>query len=209
MNNSSDLRTQAGTNLERKKTWVGLAHDVSTLMYCMVFIPMCCIAITNNTNPFGPILDALSYIYFITTGIINMYHHEYAFVFHHIACISMVWANNYNDNNYSLWLATCYFAEVSNIFLSMKNVLKHIKKYIKINPLIEQINNVMFILAYFAIRIFYLIPLTTKFMFEHISDLNYKYLIAINVFIMCALNLYWGYLILLKVIKIWNVKKSD
>lgn len=202
MNLGSNQNLHMNSVLERKQTTFGLIHDIYTLAYCLVFIPLCLFGIISNSNPFGQFANILSWIYFISTGLINVYHREYNFVLHHIVCIGLIYTNTFNNLEYSLWLSKCYLAEVSNIFLSMKNILKHIKKNNLTNidlVMIEKINNVLFVLAYFGIRICYLIPMTLFYMRYNYLKLNWNNFILVNVFAMCILNLYWGILIVKKV----------
>lgn len=197
-------------NLEKKQTNYGLIQDFMTLGYCLVMIPLSVSNIISNINNFTWHINVFSYLYFIITGLINVYYREYNFVIHHIICLDLIFMSHSNINQkYITWLSYCFMAEVSNIFLSGKNILKHFEKKfsLQIKKNIYTLNDLMFFTSYFGIRIFFLIPLTCKFMLENYFDLEYSNFIIVNVTVMCLLNLYWGYFIIKKAQKIINKSK--
>jgi len=104
---------------------------------------------------------------------------------------------NYNDNlEYYLWLSNCYLAEISNIFLSGKTILKYIgKKYSFNTKKINLINNLLFASSYFIVRIFYIIPVTINYFIKYHAHYRFFNFIFANMITMIVLNLYWGYLI--------------
>lgn len=194
-------------NIDKKNSYIGIFQDIYTLIYCIIIIPISFYNLYLNTNVINWQIDLFSYIYFILTGLINLYYLEYNFLLHHIVCIGLISIGNYNNNlAYYQWLSKCYLAEISNIFLSGKNILKKLR----INGLIktklyENINDILFVLGYFLIRIFWLIPNSLIYLYSNFiseSKLNYFEFILINVLLMIFLNLYWSYLIIIKIIKI-------
>jgi len=198
-------------NIQKNNHFFGLFQDIYTLVYCLSIIPIVLYNLYFQTNIINWKIDLFSYIYFIITGIIKLYYLEYNFLLHHIICIGLIWIGNYNYNiNYYLWLSKCYLAEISNIFLSGKNILRtlRIKGIIKTKSY-ENINDILFILTYFVIRIFYLLPNTLVYLYLNSkSEIKFNYLefITINVLLMGGLNLYWSYLIIVKIIKTYNKK---
>ena len=156
---------------------------------------------TNNHN-------LISYIYFILTGIINLYFAEYNFVLHHLICINIIFISNYNtDLDFGIWISKCYLAEIYNIFLSMKNILIHIEKrnLITNTMLIKKLknaNNILFVLTYFVFRMIYILPQTFAYMYANYFSIQrtaYFEFALLNILLMSILNIYWSYLIFKKV----------
>lgn len=198
-------------NLDKKKSIYGLVQDAYTLLYCLILIPTSIYNLVYQTNIITWKLDLFSYIYFLITGIINLYYREYVFVLHHIICLNLIFIGNYNNNlNYYLWLSNCYLAEVSNIFLSMKNVLKHLET-LNISGIkkFKMLNDFAFVIGFFGVRICYIIPITINYFINHSKTINYFNFIVINTFLMIVLNLHWGYLIIEKVRKMITNNKRD
>lgn len=195
-------------NSEKKLSVYGLFQDIYTLGYCIIIIPICIYNIFYQTNMINWKLDLFSYIYFTITGIINLYFLEYDFIIHHIICLSLIYIGNHNNNlNYYLWLSKCYLAEVSNIFLSTRNVLRYMEKNkIIINKNFKNLSDILFLLCYFGIRIFYLIPITINYLINNYKSIKYFNFIFVNIFIMILLNLYWSCLIIKKASKSFEKK---
>ena len=204
----------SGINIKKKQSWIGLFQDIYTLVYCMIIIPLSMYNLIYNTNIIDWKINLFSYVYFIITGLINLYYWELNFVLHHIICIGLIWTGNNNSNiEYHLWISKCYLAEISNIFLSGKNILGYfrIKGYIQ-NKIYENVNDALFVLSYFIVRIFLLIPYSfVHLYFNYCNGLIYEYFnfIFINVFMMTLLNIYWCWLIIKKIIKLLNKKKDE
>jgi hypothetical protein len=176
----------SGINIEKKQSWLGLFQDTYTLIYCMIIIPLSMYNVIYDTNIIDWKIDLFSYVYFIITVTINLYYWEFNFVLHHIICIGIIWTGNNNtDIDYHLWISKCYLAEISNIFLSSKNILRYfrIKGCIQ-NKIYENINDVLFVLTYFMVNLYS----------NYCNEKTYKYFkfIFINVFIMSLLNIYWS-----------------
>lgn len=211
----ANSETSTGLNIEKKQSVLGIFQDVYTLIYCALIIPISIYNIFNQTNIIDWKIDLFSYIYFAITGIINIYYRETSFIIHHIVCIGLIFVGNYNQNlNYYLWLSNCYLAEISNIFLSGKNILRvlRINKFIENTKSYENLNDILFVILYFTIRMFYLIPYSLRFLYLNLnsnSNINYYYFICANVFTMCVLNLYWSYLIVLKVLRTLSKNKNN
>jgi len=207
MNNSIKDNT---TNFEINKTLILLICDIYTLLYCSIIIPISIYNLLYKTNIITWHIDIFSYLYFIVTGILNIYYAEYNFVIHHIICISLIMIGNSNNNlEYYSWLSKCYLAEISNIFISIKNILKYLrKKNILIKNQMEKIISWLFVIFYFSIRIFYIGMTTLIFIQNHYTQLNYGNIILINIIIMYLLNIYWGILIIKKVLLELTIKKN-
>jgi len=193
-------------NLEKKQSKFGLYQDIYTLIYCSVLIPVSIYNLYYNTNIIDWKVDLFSYIYFIITGIINLYYLEYNFVLHHLVCVGLIWIGKYNNNlHYYQWLSKCYLAEISNIFLSSKNLLRTLRNSQIIKTKIyENINDILFVITYFGIRMFYLLPYSILYLFQKYKSqlkFNYYEFILINVILMALLNLHWSYLIIKKILK--------
>lgn len=203
-----------GINVEKKQSMSGLIQDIMTLLYCMVIIPTSLTNITYNQNNFTPQIYFWSYTYFIVTGLMNIYYLEYNFVVHHVICLNLIALSHSNTNQaYIIWLSYCFMAEISNIFLSIKNILKHIEKilpqeYLITLKYIQNTNDIMFFIGYFGIRILFLFPLTYIFVKTNYSNLIYPNFILTNIILMSLLNLYWGFLIIKKAQKSINKMKS-
>lgn len=200
---SNEKSTINVINIEKKQSYFGLIQDIMTLLYCFMMIPLSMLNIVSNMNNFTLPIYLISYIYFIATGFINLYYLEYNFVIHHVICLNLIFLLQfYNNEQYMLWLSYCFMSEISNIFLSMKNILKHVEKIFAINlKNIHDINNILFLISYFGIRICYLLPLSYQFFRLNYNKLLYKNFILLNTIIMYILNLYWAYLIIKKVHK--------
>ena len=189
----------SGINIEKKQSCFGLFQDICTLLYCMIIIPLSMYNLIYETNIIDWKIDLFSYVYFIITGLINLYYWEFNFVLHHIICIGLIWTGHNNTNiEYHLWISKCYLAEISNIFLSSKNILRYfrIKGYIQ-NKIYENANDVLFVLSYFIVRIFLLIPYSFVHLYlNYCNGLTYEYFnfIFINVFAMSLLNIFWSWL---------------
>ena len=200
-------------NLEKKNSIYGLIQDLETLIYCLIMVPLSLLNIFNDKNYFTQNIYLLSYVYFIITGITNIYYQEINYIIHHIICLNLIVISQYDTNHkYLIWLSYCFLAEISNIFLSGKNILKHIAKIESLNKSliltqINKINDFLFLISYFGIRIFYLIPFTYKFITTNYFDLKYPIVIVSNVIIMCLLNLYWSYMIIIKIKKMMEKTK--
>lgn len=194
-------------NIEKKKSIYGLYQDIYTLIYCAIIIPISIYNLYYETNIIDWKIDLFSYIYFIITGIINLYYLEYNFILHHLVCIGLIWIGKYNNNLvYYQWLSKCFLAEISNIFLSNKNILKTLRNSNVIQTkMYENINDVLFVVTYFGIRMFYLVPYTFIYLYQNYNSklkFNYFEFILINVILMVILNLYWSNLIFKKILKI-------
>ena len=177
------------TNLNKK---LYLVQDIYTLIYCSFILPISLYNILYNTNIITWKIDLFSYVYFITTGIINLINKEYDFLLHHLVCLGIIWSGNYNNNlEYYIWVSNCYLSEFSNIFLSYKNILRYQKDKISNYKIINNINNFMFILSYFIIRICWIIPITILFSLKNYKNLIYNKFILINISMMIYLNIYW------------------
>ena len=177
------------TNLNKK---LYLVQDIYTLIYCSFILPISLYNILYNTNIITWKIDLFSYVYFITTGIINLINKEYDFLLHHLVCLGIIWSGNYNNNlEYYIWVSNCYLSEFSNIFLSYKNILRYQKDKISNYKIINNINNFMFILSYFIIRICWIIPITILFLLKNYKNLIYNKFILINILMMIYLNIYW------------------
>ena len=198
-------------NLEKKQSNYGLIQDFMTFLYCLVMIPLAISNIIYYKNYFTWYIYLFSYLYFVITGLINLYYLEYNFVIHHLICIDLIVMTHFNsDPEYLSWVSYCFLAEISNIFLSLKNILKHFEKIFSLSiKNIHTINDIMFFSSYFGIRIFYLFPITYKFICTNYLNLKYSNFIIINIITMCVLNLYWGYLILKKVQRMINKTKLN
>lgn len=207
INKNNNLMTTNPINLDKKKSIYGLFQDGYTLLYCSLLIPISIYNLIYQTNIITWKLDLFSYIYFVITGIINLCYGEYVFVLHHIICLNLIFVGNYNNLNYNLWLSNCYLAEVSNIFLAMKNVIKHLEKFISNIKKIKTINDVLFVIGYFGVRICYIIPITIYYFMNHYNEIKYFNFIMINALLMILLNLYWGYLIIKKLLKLFSNEK--
>ena len=207
MSNSS---LKNAINIEKKQSIYGFLQDIYTLFYCMIIIPVSIYNLYYQTNIITWKIDMFSYIYFILTGLVNLYYLEYNFLLHHIVCIGLIWIGKYNNNlDYYLWLSKCYLAEISNIFLSGKNILRTLRSYGTIKTkLYENINDVLFVLTYFMVRMFYLLPYTIIYLYSNLkSKFNYFHFILINVLLMSILNIHWSYLIIKKIIR--TLAKKD
>lgn len=195
-------------NLEKKQSKFGLYQDIYTLIYCTIIIPVSIYNLYYETNIIDWKINLFSYMYFIVTGAINIYYLEYNFIIHHLVCIGMIWIDNYNQTtDYHLLLSKCYLAEISNIFLSSKNILRTLRNsQIVKTKKYENINDILFVITYFGIRMFYLLPYVFYYLYLNynnpLSKLNYFEFILINVIVMILLNLYWSYLIIKKILKI-------
>jgi hypothetical protein len=198
-------------NLEKKQSCYGFIQDIMTFGYCLVMIPLAISNIIYGQNNFSWSIYAFSYLYFVITGLINLYYLEYNFVFHHIVCLNLIFASHLNTSQeYLIWFSYCFMAEISNIFLSLKNILKHIEKLFSIQlKNINTLNNLLFFISYFTIRIFYLMPLTYHFICDNYYNLKFPGFILCNIIVMTLLNLYWGYLIIKKVQRMLNKTKSN
>jgi len=206
-------QSSVGINIIKKQSNLGLLQDIYTLIYCLIIIPISLYNIYYNTNLLNWKIDLFSYIYFVITGIINIYYIEYTFIIHHIICITLIWLGNYNNNNiYYLWLSKCYLAEISNIFLSGKNIIRFMRiNNMLTNRIYENICDLLFVLMYFVIRMCYLFPYTIIHLYDnYYSKLTYNYFnhILVNIIIMSILNIYWSYLIIQKIIKFFNKKNN-
>ena len=201
-------------NLKKKQSVYGLFQDLYTLAYCIILIPISIHNIMFNTNIITSNLDIFSYIYFAITGAINLYYLEYNFVLHHLVCVNLIWVGTQNSNSldYYIWLSYCYLAEISNIFLSLKNILKHLRYngIIKSKNL-EFVNDILFASSYLVIRMCLIFPYTCVYIYKKYQDLNQiKYLnfVLVNVIFMSWLNFYWACLIVKKIFRTFG-KKSD
>lgn len=196
------------SNTNKKESQMGIFQDYFTFLYCLIIIPHSIYNLYNNTIIFGQTINLFSYFYFISTGIINLYYLEYNFVIHHIICIGIILSGTQNNLTYNLWLSKCFLSEISNVFLSSKNILKHLKKNNIIIPnYISKINDFLFVGTYIGVRILYLIPYTIYFFYNN-NDFNYLPFILMNVFTMFVLNLYWLVLIIKKIIKMFKNKNN-
>lgn len=195
-------------NLEKKQSKFGLYQDICTLIYCSIMIPVSIYNLYYGINIIDWKIDLFSYTYFTITGVINLYYLEYNFVLHHLICIGLIWISKFNNNLYYQWLSKCYLAEISNIFLSSKNILRTLRNSQIIKTKIyENINDILFVITYFGIRIFYLLPHTIIYLYQNYKSefkFNYFEFILINIILMALLNLHWSYLIILKMLKIKN-----
>lgn len=209
INNSHSINNLV--NLEKKQSKCGLIQDIMTFGYCLIMIPFAISNIIYNTNNFTWPIYLGSYLYFIITGLINLYYLEFNFVIHHIICLDLIFMSHINTNQeYLIWLSYCFMAEISNIFLSLKNILKHTENIFSFQlKKIHTLNDILFFISYFGIRILYLFPLTYQFVFHNYTNLKYPFFILANIIIMCVLNLYWGYLIIKKVQRMINKNKSQ
>lgn len=211
---NSNLNLNNIINLEKKQSIYGIFQDIYTLVYCIVIISISIYNLYNGINIINWKIDLFSYIYFILTGIINIYYLEYNFILHHIICIGLIWIGNYNQNlDYYLLLSKCYLAEFSNIFLSGKNILRKLRNIgiIKTKHY-ENINDILFAITYFVVRMFYLLPYTLTYLYfnqKSNSKFNYFEFILINVILMAILNIYWGYLIVKKILLSTNKNKNN
>ncbi len=202
----SDSSLKSVINIEKKKSIYGLFQDIYTLSYCMIIIPISIYNLYYQTNIITWKIDMFSYVYFVLTGLINLYYQEYNFLLHHLVCIGLIWIGKYNNNlDYYLWISKCYLAEISNIFLSGKNILRTLRSYnIVKTKLYENINDVLFVLTYFAVRMFYLLPYTLVYLYRNSKSefkFNYIEFIVMNVLLMGLLNIHWSYLIIIKIIR--------
>jgi hypothetical protein len=198
-------------NLEKKQSEYGLIQDLMTLGYCLIMIPLAISNIIYGQNNFTWSIYTLTYLYFVITGLINLYYLEYNFIIHHIICLNLIYTSHYDTSQeYLIWLSYCFLAEISNIFLSLKGILKHVEKVFKL-PIknINTLNDLLFFISYFGIRIFYLIPLTYQFICANYFNLKFPAFILANTTLMSLLNLYWGYLIIKKVQRTINKIKSN
>lgn len=198
-------------NIEKKQSEYGLIQDLMTLGYCLIMIPLAISNIMYGQNNFSWSIYVLTYLYFVITGLINLYYLEYNFIVHHIICLNLIYISHYDTSQeYLIWLSYCFMAEISNIFLSLKGILKHLEKIFKL-PIksIHTINDLLFFVSYFGIRIFYLMPLTYQFVTVNYLNLKFPKFVLINIVTMSLLNLYWGYLIIKKVQRIINKTKSN
>lgn len=201
-------------NIEKKKSIYGLYQDIFTLIYCSIIIPISIYNLYYETNIVDWKVDLFSYMYFIITGVINMYYLEYNFVIHHLVCIGIIWIGNYNQtNDYYLLLSKCYLAEISNIFLSSKNILRTLRNsQIVKTKIYENINDLLFVITYFGIRMFYLLPYVFYYLYSNyhnlLSKFNYFEFILLNVIVMALLNIYWSYLIIKKILKVFKIEKK-
>jgi hypothetical protein len=188
-------------NLEKKQSKYGLIQDLMTLGYCSIIIPLAISNIMYGKNNFSWSINVLTYLYFVITGLINLYYLEYNFIVHHIICLNLIYLSHYDTfQEYLIWLSYCFMAEISNIFLSLKNLLKHLEKIFKLSiKSVYTLNDFLFLISYFGIRIFYLMPLTYQFVRENYLNLKFPKFVIINIVTMSLLNLYWGYLIIKKV----------
>ena len=202
-------------NLEKKQSVYGLFQDLYTLIYCMILIPISLYNIIFNTNIITTNLDIFSYIYFVVTGVINLYYFEYNFVLHHLVCVNLIWVGTQNSDSldYYIWLSYCYLAEISNIFLSLKNILKHLR-YMGIiqSKNLEFANDILFASSYLIIRMCLIFPYTCVYIYNKFQDVNqikYMNFVLVNIIFMSGLNFYWAYLIIKKVLRTIGKNKSD
>lgn len=194
-------------NIEKKQSKFGLCQDIFTLIYCSILIPVSIYNLYYNTNIIDWKVNLFSYIYFIITGIINLYYLEYNFVLHHVVCVGLIWIGNYNKTpEYYTLLSKCYLAEISNVFLASKNILRTLRNsYMIKTKIYENINDILFVITYFGIRMFYLLPYVLAYLYQNYkSEFKFEYFefILINIILMAILNLHWSYLIIKKIKKI-------
>lgn len=144
-----------------------------------------------------------STIFFIISGIINIFDKSYLFIIHHIiSWISIYYGYIYRDPDYIYWMSQNFLAEISSIFLSIDIIIKNIWKKKSINFL-----KIVFFVSYTLVRIIYLMPINFNFLLNYRFEDNYKYFLPISFYFMIGLNIYWFILIIKKLISTLFCKK--
>lgn len=188
-------------------------HNVYGFIFCMQMFYLNMLILFSNSDPsdlshYYNSIFVYSLLYFtISTGI-NYLDKNHIFVLHHVICIIMLYYGYiYEEQKYLIWMSKTFLAEFSTIFLSLSKILRYgVKNNINVpSQIISQSDN-FFIISYFCVRIFYLLPLSLHFILTYRFKNIFYFLIPTVCLIMVIMNLYWSFLIYKKVTRNIDLK---
>lgn len=181
-------------------------HNIYGFIYCiqMFYLNMLIIFSNSETNYLSHyyyLIFVYSLFYFtISTGI-NYLDKNPIYIIHHVICLIMLYYGYiYEEPEYLIWMSKTFMAEFSTIFLSLSKMLRYgVKNNINIPKEILSYSDNFFIISYFCVRIFYLLPLCLHFIITYKFVGIFSFIIPFICVIMIIMNLYWSFLIYKKI----------
>ena len=136
------------------------------------------------------------------------------YLFHHIMLIFLllnVPKNELNKKFYLEFTCFCHLFEISTIPLSLlhSNILKNL--ILKNNKNLIEFFKLIFLLLFFGVRIFYLLPKIFMLLLKNnfYDDYSYKYTLQISFFFLSCLHLFWIKKLFIIIYKKYFEKKID
>lgn len=136
----------------------------------------------------------ISVAYFTCDFFVELMKFDLIYIFHHSVCLTLLLLKLiWNDQKmYSQFMHLGLTMEISNIFLNARPLLVK-------GSQTSLVNDLFFVISWFATRMFYSIPHTISLVLIDGVDGGYPTLMRIAIAGVVMLHIYWAYLILRKV----------
>lgn len=170
-------------------------HPTVHMIYptlCTVFFIMDLFNIDSRESIYD-LAWQISIVYFLFDLSLELYKLDWLYVGHHIACLSLLLVKlSWDDKaTYTEYMHIGLSMEVSNIFLNARPLFPSGSKS-------SLINDICFAISWFASRMFFAIPKALWLIVIDKKDGGWPILVGGAIYLLSALHVYWGYLILRK-----------
>jgi hypothetical protein len=182
-------------------------HNLYGILFCFYALYESYPIITENLDTYHYMTNynKIFYqasLYFLVSGLINIYDKNNLFLLHHIICWSgLYYGTIYGTKELIYWVGLNFLSEISTIFLSTGIILKALSNYFKVNPMIDVVLKIIFLISYGLVRIIYLLPINIKFLLTYHFYGWFGFLLHLGSWFMVGLNIYWFMEILKKIYK--------